>query len=93
MLHLTWLLPAVWFAYTAKAWWVARHNWSQFSSDTKAFYLIVTPPLALALDLLMITDKMFYSPVGDVKVMGSQSWSAGGGCSATPRMPIAEQAQ
>ena len=90
MLHLTWLLPAVWFAYTAKAWWVARHNWCQYSSDTKAFYLIVAPPLTLALDLLMITDKVFYSPGGEATQMNLQSW--GSGSAATPRMPITEQA-
>ncbi len=90
MLHLTWLMPAVWIAYTTKAWWVARRDWSQYSFDTKAFYLIVAPPLTLALDLLMITDKVFYSPGGEPTQMDPQSW--GSGSSATPQMPITEQA-
>ena len=63
LLSMTWMLPAVWIGYTLRTWWVARSRWGQFPPDTKAFYLIVAPPLTIALDLLMLTDRLFYWPV------------------------------
>ncbi len=62
LLSMTFLLPAVWLAYTVRAYWVARDEWKAFSPDTKAFYLMVAPPLTLAVDLVMLTDRIFYSP-------------------------------
>jgi hypothetical protein len=62
LLSMTFLLPAVWLGYTARAWWVVRDEWKQFTPDTKAFYLMVAPPLTLAVDLVMLTDRIFYSP-------------------------------
>lgn len=55
-------VPAVWLAYTMRAWWVARPDWPQLSADSKALYLLPAPPLILALDLFLITDRLFYSP-------------------------------
>lgn len=57
-----WLLPTIWIAYAVRAWWVARGEFAQLPLDTKAFYVLVTPPLSLALDLIMLSDKLFYSP-------------------------------
>jgi hypothetical protein len=61
ILSMAWILPAVWFAYTIRSWWVARSQWKEFSLDTKAFYLLVTPLFTIVLDLLLLTDKVFYS--------------------------------
>lgn len=55
-------IPAVWLVYTLRAWWLARRDWQRLSSDTKAFYLLVAPPITLAFDLFLLLDKMFYSP-------------------------------
>ena len=62
VLSMTWIVLAIWFAYTARALWTVRSQWSHLTDDTKAFFLMVAPPLTLALDLLMITDRLFYSP-------------------------------
>lgn len=62
LLSLTCLIPVVWVAYTVRSWVVARESWDQFSADTKAFYLLVAPPLTFALDLLVLTDRLFYWP-------------------------------
>lgn len=62
LISLAAVLPLVWLGYTIRAWWVARHEWSRFPSDTRAFYLLVTPPMTIALDLLLVTDRLFYWP-------------------------------
>ena len=62
LLLMTCIVLAIWFAYTARALWTVRSQWSHLTADTKAYFLMVAPPLTLALDLLMITDRLFYSP-------------------------------
>lgn len=62
MLSITCVIPAVWLVYTSRAWWLARRDWQSLSSDTKAFYLLVAPPITLAFDLFLLLDKLFYSP-------------------------------
>lgn len=62
VLSLTFIVPVVWLMYTLKARWVARAEWTQYSPDTKAFYLLVAPPITFALDVLMVTDRLFYRP-------------------------------
>jgi hypothetical protein len=56
------IIPSLWLAYTAKALWAARKEWMAFPPDTKAFYLLVAPPLSLALDVLLISDRLLYHP-------------------------------
>ncbi len=68
MMSVIWPLVVVWLGYTLRAWWVARDEFGQLPLDTKAFYMLVTPPLSLALDLIVVTDKMLYSP--DRRAMG-----------------------
>lgn len=62
LLSLACIIPAVWLGYTVRAWWVARGEWQAFNSETKAFYLLVAPPLTLALDVFLLTDRLFYWP-------------------------------
>ena len=70
LLSLTFVIPVVWLAYTARAWWAARGEWERFSSDTKAFYLLVAPPITLSLDLFLFTDRLFYWPKASSAVAG-----------------------
>lgn len=62
LIVLAWFVPATWLVYTGKAWWVARHEFSRLPGDAKLFYLLVAPPLTLALDVLFFTDRLFYRP-------------------------------
>jgi hypothetical protein len=62
LMSMTFIIPAVWLGYTLRAWWRARREWAAFSTDTKAFYLLVAPPMTLALDVVMLTDRLFYLP-------------------------------
>lgn len=55
-------LFTTWFVYTVKARWTARRQWTFLPLDVKAFYLLVTPPLGLAVDVLLLLDRLFYSP-------------------------------
>ena len=61
LLSMTCVFLAIWFSYTARALWTVRSQWRHLTADTKAFFLMVAPPLTMALDLLMITDRLFYS--------------------------------
>ena len=56
------IIPAVWLGYTLRALLIVRSEWTQFSADTKAFYLLVAPPITLATDLFLFTDRLFYTP-------------------------------
>lgn len=56
------IIPALWLGYTGRALWSARKAWPGLTADTKAFYLLVAPPLILALDILIVTDRLFYWP-------------------------------
>ncbi len=56
----TFILALVLF-YVARALWIARREWGACRTDTKVLYLIVAPPLTLAVDLLAVTDRLFWS--------------------------------
>lgn len=47
--------------YVARSLWIARRVWPQCRTDTKILYLLVAPALTLAVDLLEITDRLFWS--------------------------------
>lgn len=47
--------------YVARSLWIARREWSDCATDTKVLYLLVAPPLTLAVDLLSLTDRLFWS--------------------------------
>lgn len=70
LFSLTCIIPAVWLGYTLRAFLIARRDWGQFSADTKAFFLLVAPPMSLATDLFLLTDRLFYSPAK--RLEGSQ---------------------
>ena len=43
-----------------RSWWMVRHEWRNLSSDTKKLYLVVAPALTPAVDVLEITDRIFW---------------------------------
>lgn len=47
--------------YVARALWIARHEWKNCGADTKLLYLLVAPILTFAVDILEITDRLFWS--------------------------------
>ncbi len=47
--------------YMGRALWIARREWPECRTDTKVLYLLVAPPLTLAVDLLTVTDRVFWS--------------------------------
>ncbi|HYD16138.1 MAG TPA: hypothetical protein VEA77_07035 [Hyphomicrobium sp.] len=47
--------------YVGRALWIARREWSQCGTDTKILYLLVAPVLTLAVDILEVTDRLFWS--------------------------------
>jgi hypothetical protein len=51
--------------YVARSLWMVRREWQACRADTKILYLLVAPPLTLAVDLLEITDRLFWS--GDTR--------------------------
>lgn len=61
-LSLAWVLPVIWLVYTVRAVWAARRQWKKYSPDTKAFYILFAPLLTFALDLFVVSDKVFYAP-------------------------------
>ena len=69
LFSLTFIIPTIWLGYTLRAYLNARRDWTRFSSDTKAFYLLVAPPITLATDIFLFTDRLFYSPA---QMRGSQ---------------------
>ncbi|AHB50461.1 hypothetical protein W911_17270 [Hyphomicrobium nitrativorans NL23] len=46
--------------YVGRALWIARHEWRHCGTDTKILYLLVAPLLTLAVDLLALTDRLFW---------------------------------
>ncbi|HRN83511.1 MAG TPA: hypothetical protein PK857_01720 [Hyphomicrobium sp.] len=46
--------------YIGRALWIARHEWRQCGTDTKILYLLVAPVLTFAVDLLALTDRLFW---------------------------------
>lgn len=46
--------------YVGRALWIARHEWRHCATDTKILYLLVAPLLTLAVDLLALTDRLFW---------------------------------
>jgi len=55
------LILALVVFYIGRALWIARREWAQCGTDTKVLYLLVAPPLTLAVDLLELTDRLFWS--------------------------------
>jgi hypothetical protein len=53
--------------YVGRALWIARRVWAQCSTDTKILYLLVAPALTLAVDILEITDRLFWSRQQDAR--------------------------
>lgn len=47
--------------YIGRSLWIARREWPQCGTDTKVLYLLVAPPLTLAVDVLEFTDRLFWS--------------------------------
>ena len=56
----TFILALVVF-YVVRALWIARREWGACRTDTKVLYLLVAPLLTLAVDLLEVTDRLFWS--------------------------------
>lgn len=46
--------------YVGRALWIVRHEWRHCRADTKILYLLVAPPLTLAVDILTFTDRLFW---------------------------------
>ncbi len=47
--------------YVGRSLWIARRELPGCRMDTKILYLLVAPPLTLAVDILAFTDKLFWS--------------------------------
>lgn len=60
------LLLALVVFYVGRALWIVRHEWRQCRADTKILYLLVAPPLTLAVDVLALTDRLFWSRKRDL---------------------------
>ena len=61
------LILALVVFYTGRALWIARREWAHCGADTKVLYLLVAPPLTLAVDLLEVTDRLFWSRTGNTQ--------------------------
>jgi hypothetical protein len=55
------VLLAIAAFYVGRSLWIARRELPQCATDTKVLYLLVAPPLTLAVDLLSVTDRLFWS--------------------------------
>lgn len=55
------LILALIVFYVGRALWIARRELPECRTDTKVLYLLVAPPLTLAVDLLSFTDRLFWS--------------------------------
>lgn len=47
--------------YIGRSLWIARHDWRNCATDTKVLYLLIAPVLTFAVDLLEVTDRLFWS--------------------------------
>lgn len=56
------VLLAIAAFYVGRSLWIARREWPTCAADTKILYLLVAPPLTLAVDLLEVTDRLLWSP-------------------------------
>jgi len=56
------LIMALAAVYVARSLWIARREWADCGADTKLLYLLVAPPLTLAVDILAVTDRLFWRP-------------------------------
>lgn len=61
LLSTTTLLLALVAFYVGRSLWIARREWPHCRADTKILYLMVAPPLTLAVDILEFTDRIFWS--------------------------------
>ena len=55
------ILIAIAVFYIGRSLWIARREWAHCAADTKMLYLLVAPPLTLAVDILEVTDRLFWS--------------------------------
>lgn len=62
LLSFSTVLFAIAAFYVARSLWIARREWPVCAADTKILYLLVAPPLTLAVDLLELTDRVFWRP-------------------------------
>ncbi len=63
----TTLILALAAFYVGRALWIARREWALCTMDTKVLYLLVAPILTFAVDLLEITDRLFWSRRGKIQ--------------------------
>lgn len=61
------LLLALAAFYIGRSLWIARREWAECRADTKILYLLVAPPLTLAVDILEFTDRLFWSGTTPLK--------------------------
>ena len=54
------ILMALMAFYVGRSLWIARNEWSECAADTKVLYLLVAPPLTVAVDILEVTDRLFW---------------------------------
>lgn len=63
--------------YVGRSLWIARREWRDCAADTKVLYLLVAPPLTLAVDVLEVTDRLLWSRWNDkAKTMRRQPRAA-----------------
>lgn len=48
--------------YVGRSLWIARREWPECATDTKVLYLLVAPVLTFAVDILEVTDRLFWRP-------------------------------
>lgn len=62
--------------YIGRALWMVRREWPQCATDTKILYLLVAPVLTLAVDVLEVTDRLFWSRNRDKPATRAKTASA-----------------
>lgn len=63
----TTLILALAAFYLGRALWIARREWPQCSLDTKVLYLLVAPLLTFVVDVLEVTDRLFWNRDGKTR--------------------------
>jgi hypothetical protein len=74
--------------YVGRALWIARREWPECRTDTKVLYLLVAPPLTLAVDLLTVTDRIFWSTASTKKHVPRSRTAARGFNQSWPRTAL-----
>ncbi|HEX2843400.1 hypothetical protein [Hyphomicrobium sp.] len=65
----TTLLAALAAFYMGRSIWIARRELPGCRLDTKVLYLLVAPPLTLAVDILQFTDKLLWSNTAPLQAL------------------------